>query len=77
MPKPSLIVDEPKPANAHFWIGRGPCGCIVAFCPDEPEYGKEVGKWIKDGRKVERVPIADAKKYPIGHFCRPAEGVKA
>lgn len=41
------------------YIGRKPCGCVVAAMVDNPddakETAKEVAKWIKLGLTVERV----------------------
>lgn len=52
-----------KPEFAY--IGRLPCGCVVAMMVDAPDRkrhtGKEVGKWIADGLNIERVRCEDAR----------------
>jgi hypothetical protein len=54
-----------KPEFAY--IGRKPCGCVVAMAVDDPDRkrkkhtGKMVGSWIADGLNIERVRCADAR----------------
>lgn len=54
-----------KPEFAY--IGRKPCGCVVAMMVDDPDRkhkkrtGKEVGSWIADGLNIERVSCVDAR----------------
>ncbi len=54
-----------KPEFAY--IGRKPCGCVVAMAVDDPDRkhkkwtGKEVGSWIAAGLNIERVRFADVR----------------
>lgn len=54
-----------KPEFAY--IGRKPCGCVVAMMVDDPDRkhkkrtGKEVGSWVADGLNIERVRCVDAR----------------
>lgn len=45
----------------HCYIGRLPCGCILASVYDLPDMGRYVSKMIRDGLAVGRVPLAEAK----------------
>lgn len=66
MPKLAAI---PRPT--HDYIGLKPCGCVVVVIADIPGAEKitarEVADLIREGLKVERIPIADLHEYlPLG-----------
>lgn len=45
--------------NDFSYIGRKPCGCLVAAVIDDPDHASDVSKavssWIKRGLTIERV----------------------
>ena len=41
--------------STHVWLAFAPCGCVSGIASDIPMNGTDVGKWIKQGRRVERV----------------------
>lgn len=47
------------------YVGRKPCGCIVAAISDKPEIKKDIvretGKWIRGGLTVEHVSMEYVK----------------
>lgn len=49
----------------HAYIGINEAGeCRAIVCDDpgcEKDTARMVGEWIRDGRKVERLPIEEAK----------------
>lgn len=43
--------------STHVYVGRKPCGCVVAVVVDaqDKQTGKDVGKFIANGLVVERM----------------------
>ncbi len=50
----------------HAYIAKKPCGCVTAVTvdlPDHPDWtSHDVADFIKSGRSVERVTIAEARQ---------------
>jgi hypothetical protein len=60
----------------HVYLGRQACGCAVAFVvddPDDPKFtAREIAKWVRRGRTVERVLLDEARSGPFGCKCPKA-----
>jgi hypothetical protein len=60
----------------HVYVGRKPCGCIVAVVVDEPKYPKDTGKdvaaFIRRGYTVERITLEELRGRKIGCKCGKA-----
>lgn len=58
------------------YVGKKPCGCIVAFVVDDPKYPKDTAKsvaeFIRSGYAVERVTVEESRK--IVSRCIHREG---
>lgn len=52
--------------NTYAYVGIKDCGCIVAAAVDVKAHSKDVAKsvadFIKDGLKVERVTVEEARE---------------
>lgn len=57
--------------NKPCYIGKKPCGCILAATADEPkrknETAKEIAEWIRDGMTIERVTTAYVRE---NFYCK-------
>lgn len=67
------------PMPTHDYIGRKPCGCVVAVLADLPSQkqhtARMVAAFIRDGLAVERIALADLARYfPLGCRCTPGDG---
>lgn len=55
------------------YVGRKPCGCVVAAISADPDYAKwaaaDVAKLIRDGYTVDRIPVP---ALVLGCKCPPA-----
>lgn len=53
-------------SESWTYIGRKPCGCVVAAAVDNPEYVQRtahtVAQFVKDGLAVERVTTEVARE---------------
>jgi hypothetical protein len=53
-----------RAAAMPCYIGRLPCGCVLAACVDDPKWAKQtardIASWIREGMAVERVTCATA-----------------
>jgi hypothetical protein len=53
---------QPEPKEVVYcYVGKRPCGCLVAAAVDKPEYTKDtaksVAKWMRDGLTIERQTV--------------------
>ena len=58
--------------QVYAYIARtSGCGCVTAICVDEPAYkrstAQDIAAWIRDGRSVERVLLAEGQA--LLHTC--------
>jgi hypothetical protein len=62
--------------NEFCYVGIKPCGCVTCATVDSPEHGKDVAKdvsrYIKDGLKVERIPVEEARTRLKRCECKEA-----
>jgi hypothetical protein len=58
-------------AATHVYVGRKPCGCIVAVVVDtqDKQTGKDVGKFIANGLAVERMTNEAFEAVKAGCAC--------
>lgn len=63
--------------STHAYIGRKPCGCVVALVVDEPRWkrdtAKTVARYVLDGYAVERLTVAEATAALRRCDCTPTQ----
>ncbi len=63
--------------SVYAYIGRKPCGCVVAATVDSLEHAEDVAKdlvgWVRRGWAVERLPVTEAGALLKRCKCAPAK----
>lgn len=73
--KQKQVIDIPAPS--HDYVGRKPCGCVVAIVADlgDKETGQNVAELIKDGLIIDRLPRQEAA-HLLMQECPHKKGIQ-